>query len=250
MDAAHSINNLFAHRETAGASVRSVNGLDVLCRHDLRETFLFVRGRAAPVTAAELAHALEIPRSVARWRLEKLAAADLLQTASERRTKRSGPGAGRPSKTYAPAPETTAIEFPPRRYETLVALLTEALPRRVLNETGVRYAHALATEMRLRPAASLPVGLRRLCRGLGRLGFHASVADVSDEGATLMSATCPLRPLVVEQAEAAAIDEGMWRGLIERATERGARPRITCGTVHCLEADKSCRIHIEFAPAR
>jgi predicted ArsR family transcriptional regulator len=230
--------------------------LDALSDRDLRETFLFVRGRAAaPVTSAELARVLGIPRSVARWRLEKLAAAGLLETAFERRTKRTGPGAGRPAKTYAPAVETSPIEFPPRRYETLVALLSEALPRRkrkeALREIGVRYAQELAADMQLRPAPSIPAALKRVCRGLGRLGFHAAVSEVSHDSATLVSATCPLRPLVIENPEAAAIDAGMWFGLIASATATGARPRLTsCETHDCLEGGRGCRVRVDFRPAR
>jgi predicted ArsR family transcriptional regulator len=60
---------------------------------------------------------------VARWRLEKLVEAGLLVIGLERRSGRSGPGAGRPAKTYAPVAETAAIEFPRRRYEALLGLL-------------------------------------------------------------------------------------------------------------------------------
>jgi predicted ArsR family transcriptional regulator len=223
-----------------------VNRFDALADSGLRETLLFVRAQAAPVTAGDVAAALDVPRSVARWRLEKLAAASLLETAFERRTNRSGPGAGRPAKLYAPAAETSAIEFPPRRYETIVGLLSEGLPRKALTEIGAKYAQALASEMRLRPAGSIRAGLERMCRGLGRLGFQVAVGEVTADGATLVSATCPLRPLLASQPHAAAIDEGMWRGLIEAATERRARPRVRCTTNHCLERDKSCRIDVEL----
>src|SRR5215213_1694609 len=93
-------------------------------------TLLFVRSRDGPVTAAETAAALGIHRTVARWRLERLAEAGALVRAFERRTGRTGPGAGRPSKTYAVAPETTQTEFPARRYDELVSLLIAALPPR------------------------------------------------------------------------------------------------------------------------
>jgi len=223
-----------------------MNRFDALADGGLRETLLFVRAQAAHVTAGDVAAALDVPRSVARWRLEKLTAAGLLETTFRRRTNRSGPGAGRPAKLYTPAVETNAIEFPPRRYETLVGLLSEGLPRKGLTAIGAKYAQALASEMRLRPAGSIRAGLERMCRGLGRLGFHVAVDDITADGVTLVSATCPLRPLLAAHPHAAAIDEGMWRGLIEAATERRARPRIRCTTNHCLERDKSCRIRVQL----
>jgi predicted ArsR family transcriptional regulator len=231
-----------------------VDRLDTLGDPQLRRALLFARERARPLTADELAHGLAIPRSAARWRLEKLVAAGLLQSAFERRSGRSGPGAGRPAKTYAPVAETSAIEFPRRRYETLVGLLAGTLPRprreQQLAEVGATYAAELAAAMRLRPAATLATALERVCRGLGRLGFHASVGAVSAERATLLSATCPLRPLIFGHPELKGIDQGMWRGLIARATAKGDLAAVTCSTHDCLERDRSCRILVSLGVRR
>ena len=227
-----------------------VDRLDTLGDPNLRRTLMFARKRALPLTADELARGLGIPRSAARWRLEKLAAAGLLQSAFERRNGQSGPGAGRPAKTYSPVAETSAIEFPPRRYETLVGLLAGFVPRRrreqQLAEVGARYAAELAAAMRLRPAATLATALERVCRGLGRLGFHASVDAVSTDHATLVSATCPLRPLLFEHPELKGIDQGMWRGLIAHATAKSDLTAIACSTHDCLEHDRSCRILVSL----
>jgi predicted ArsR family transcriptional regulator len=232
--------------------VGRVDRFDALGDRQLRRALLFVRERARSVTADELSRALAIPRGVARWRLEKLVAAGVVQTGFERRTGRRGPGAGRPAKTYAPIAETAAIEFPRRRYEILVGLLAGVLPRRGreqrLAEVGVAYAGELAAAMRLRPAASLSTALERVCRGLGRLGFHAAVEAASPDSAAIVSATCPLRPLIVEHPEAAAIDQGMWRGLIALATAAGDRATVTCSTHDCLERDRSCRILVSLVP--
>lgn len=235
-----------ADPELPGASVKDVNRLDALGDVRLRSTVLFVRAQGVPVTADDVARALGVPRSAARWRLEKLVEAGLVLTAFERRSGRRGPGAGRPAKTYAAAPETTAIEFPARRYEALVGLLMNALPRRrrarELSRIGIAFGRELADAARLRPAADLAKGLERLCRRLGSLGFHASVESVSDGEAVLVSATCPLRPLVVADPGARAIDEGMWRGLVEAATDAN----VACRTHECLEGDAACRIHVTF----
>ena len=224
--------------------------LDAVGDHSLRTTALFVRAQARSVTADDVARALALPRTVARWRLEKLAAAGLLDVAFERRSGRSGRGAGRPAKTYAPAAETAAIEFPRRRYETLASLLMAALPARrrsaLLSQVGIEYGKELATAARLRRARTIPGALKSVCRGLGRLGFQAAVKVVSDEQAVILSATCPLRPLVVAEPNARAIDEGMWRGLVEAAAGRTAA-RVTCRTQDCLDGGAPCRIVISLA---
>src|SRR6478752_5103431 len=97
---------------------------------ELRAALLYARRQARPVTADELAAASEVHRNVARSRLERLVEAGLLEPGYERRTGRSGPGAGRPAKTYAVVPEMEAIQFTDRRYERLFARVVEALPDR------------------------------------------------------------------------------------------------------------------------
>src|SRR5215212_7319550 len=94
--------------------------LDAIGDRDLRETLLFARSQALPVTADDVAIAHGVHRNVARARLERLAEAGLVIASFERRTGRVGPGSGRPAKTYRVAPELAPIEFPARRYERLV----------------------------------------------------------------------------------------------------------------------------------
>jgi predicted ArsR family transcriptional regulator len=216
----------------------------------LREVALLVRAEDRPVTADDVARALAVSRSVARWRLERLAAAGLVTVAFERRTGRSGPGAGRPAKIYSPVAETAAIEFPPRRYEQLAALLIAALPGRgrseQLAQVGLGYGKQLAAASRLRPARSAAGAVKGLTRALGRLGFHVAIESVSEEEAVLVSATCPLRPLVAAEPTARAIDEGMWRGFVEAAAGNRAAD-VRCSTHHCLDRNAPCRIVLGFA---
>lgn len=219
--------------------------LDVLGDPALRSTALFVRAQPDPVSADEVAAALGVSRTVARWRLERLAEAGLLAAGFERRNGRTGPGAGRPAKTYAPAVETAAIEFPRRRYEALVRLLIDRLPRRgrrQLGEVGYAFGLELAAAAGLRRGTALSTALERLCRGLGRLGFQATVERVTEEQAVLVSSTCPLRPLVVAGHEARAIDQGMWQGLIAAAAGEDTARGVRCETRDCLDRRSPCRI--------
>jgi len=182
---------------------------------------------AVLVGAMWLVHVALDWRSVARWRLERLAEAGLVIVDFERRSGRNGPGSGRPAKTYAVAPETSAVEFPRRHYEALVGRLVDALPQRGrakrLDDVGYSFGLELGRAARLRPGATIRASLDRLCRGLGRLGFQAAIESVADGEAVIVSATCPLRPVVVSDTDGRSLDAGMWRGLlaISAAAHRG-----------------------------
>jgi predicted ArsR family transcriptional regulator len=111
---------------------------------------------------------------------------------------------------------------------------------------GLAYAEELAAAARLRRGADRGASLERLCRGLGELGFQASLESVSDDEAVVQTATCPLRPLVVADVGVRAIDEGMWRGLVEAVVQEERLGAVTCRTHDCLEPDAACRVVVNF----
>jgi predicted ArsR family transcriptional regulator len=220
--------------------------LDPIGGRDLRETLLFARAQPQPVTADEVAVAQRIHRNVARGRLERLAEAGLLMASFERRTGRTGPGAGRPAKTYRVAPELIAIEFPRRRYEQLIGLFVDALPERArrdrIHEVGIAFGRELAREARLRSAKTFRTALSRVCAALGGLGYQATVAEVTGERAVITTATCPLRPLVRAHPGLATLDRGMWSALVARALEGTDVDQIVCDTPACDRDDADCRV--------
>ncbi len=220
--------------------------LDTIGDRELRETLVFARAQSQPVTADDVAATQRVHRNVARGRLERLAQAGFLISSFERRTGRTGPGAGRPAKTYRVAPELTAIEFPKRRYEQLIGLVVEALPERArhkrLNEIGIAFGRELASEARLRSAKTLRTALDRVCAALRGLGYQASVAEVSGERALITTATCPLRPLVRAHPRLATLDRGMWSALVARALEGTDTDQIDCETPNCQRRDADCRV--------
>ena len=223
-----------------------MDGLEAVGDPELREALLFARGQARPVTADELAAAQRVHRNVARARLERLVEAGLLIPAYERRTGRTGPGAGRPAKTYAVAPELDAIQFPDRRYEALLAMLLDALPQRGrerrLRQIGFQFADQLAKDAGLRPARGLRAGVEAMCKAMRSLGYQASVVEVSEHTAVVATPTCPLRPLVREHPEAAEIDRGMWAGLAAHALAGADVEQVTCETRDCLADHASCKV--------
>jgi predicted ArsR family transcriptional regulator len=213
----------------------------------LRAALLFVRGMPAPVTADDAASALGIHRTVARSRLERLLRAGLLQARFARRSGRGGPGAGRPAKLYAPAPERRALEFPPRRLTSIVGRLLEEIPaerrRAALRRVGEDYGREVARAAGVRPARDPRKGLERICAGLRSLGFPAAVDGLDGGEAVISTVDCPLRPLVREHPEAAEIDRGMWAGLVERGVPGIAAADVRCDADGCAR-EGPCRVTV------
>ena len=226
--------------------------LDAIGDGDLRDALLYVRGSAAPVTADEAATALEVHRSVARGRLERLVRAGVLETSFARPSGRAGPGAGRPAKLYAAAPEARALEFPPRRFPTLVARLLDEVPadgrEEALRAAGEDFGRDLARAAGLRPRTRVEDGLERVCAAVRSLGFHAALDQVDADTAVINTPTCPLRPLVMEHPEAALIDRGMWAGLVEGGIHGVRAESVECETHTCLDGKESCAVVIRLRP--
>jgi predicted ArsR family transcriptional regulator len=218
---------------------------------ELRETLLYARGQARPVTADELAGAKGVHRNVARSRLERLVEAGLLASGYERRTGKAGPGAGRPAKTYAVVPQLESIEFPANHLDSLAAMLVEALageggPKR-LREIGVAFGRELGRTAGLRSVKKVEAGFERLCEAVRSLGYQASLESVDRTSAVIASPTCPLRPLVRARPEAVELDRGMWAGLTACALGDVKAHAVSCDTRDCFDDHASCRIRLELS---
>src|SRR5262245_31346300 len=102
--------------------IAGIAALDQPLRRDLYR--LLARGE---VTRDDAAAALDIPRSVAAFHLDKLVAAGAVEVRFERTSGRSGPGAGRPSKLYRLANDELSVSVPDRRYDLAGSLLAAAV---------------------------------------------------------------------------------------------------------------------------
>jgi predicted ArsR family transcriptional regulator len=220
-----------------------VNRLEALANRELRAVLEVVRSQRQPPTAADVAAALGLSRSVARWRLERLVEGGHLKPVFAKRE--GGPGAGRPAKTYEALPETEVLEFPRRRYVELLRLALGSLPEERLDEIGVAFGRELAREAGMRPAARPATALARVCGALGALGFQASVEALEGDRAVVVTPTCPLRPLVVATPAGREVDRGMWSGLVGEAL-RDANG-VRCETHDCLSGDSPCRVAIRLS---
>jgi len=220
--------------------------LEAIGDPELRSALLFARGEARPVTADELAAAQGVHRNVARSRLERLVEAGLLAPAYERRTGRTGPGAGRPAKTYEVVPELEAMQFPERRYESLLALLVDAVSPKQLRAVGVAFGEDIARRAGLKAVKTPQRAFENVCGAVRSLGYQASLETADESHAVIATPTCPLRPLVREKPAAAEVDRGMWAGLVAHGLAGWNVQRVECETHDCLSDHSSCRVLIEL----
>ena len=110
--------------ETLDRQVAAIAALDEPTRRRLYEHV--VRQRE-PVSRDEAAAAVGARRSTAAFHLNRLVDEGLLQAVHQRRTGRSGPGAGRPAKLYTRSPQQIAVSLPARRYDLAGRLFAAAI---------------------------------------------------------------------------------------------------------------------------
>jgi predicted ArsR family transcriptional regulator len=112
-----------------------------------------VSSRPGPVSRDEVAREAGIGRTLAAYHLDRLAAEGLLTVAYERRSGRTGPGAGRPAKLYARSEREIGVSVPPRDYHLAARLLADAAAadtdggtRRALSAAAARLGREIAAE--------------------------------------------------------------------------------------------------------
>src|SRR4051812_20790610 len=103
------------------------NALAALADASRRTVFEFVLGAGRPVSRDDVAEALGMVRGTAAFHLDRLAGEKLLEVSFRRLTGRNGPGAGRPTKLYAPAVREVSLSLPPRHYDLAAELLAAAV---------------------------------------------------------------------------------------------------------------------------
>jgi predicted ArsR family transcriptional regulator len=177
--------------------VRGVAALD----HPMTQLLYRLLVERGEVSRDDASSALDIARSVAAFHLDKLVDAGLADTRFERRSGRTGPGAGRTAKLYRRSPREIEVSIPERHYDLAGGLLAEAVERAATD--GVSVARALcraATEAgrSIGDAARLEAGPRpsratrrdALMRVLSRNGYEPHVG-----GGEIVLANCPFHAL-------------------------------------------------------
>ena len=130
-----------------------------------RRIYDLVSAQTAPVSREEVAAAAGVGRTLAAYHLDRLAAEGLLVVTQERRTGRSGPGAGRPAKLYARSQDEVSVSVPPRDYHLAARLLADAAAADTDGHT--RRALTAAAQQRGRELAADDAPLEPLLRERG-----------------------------------------------------------------------------------
>jgi predicted ArsR family transcriptional regulator len=136
-------------RRTVVKEVTSVSeayaAVAVLADPVRRHLYEYVAAQSAAVSREQAAAGADVPLHSARFHLDRLVEAGLLDVEHRRLSGRSGPGAGRPAKLYRRSGATVAVSVPPRRYDLVGAVLAAAVERSL---AGDDLDAALAEEAR------------------------------------------------------------------------------------------------------
>jgi predicted ArsR family transcriptional regulator len=106
---------------------RSIAGIAALDQPLRRDLYRVLAGADGWLTRDQASEALDVPRSVAAFHLDKLVDAGVVEVRYERTSGRQGPGAGRPSKLYRLAADELTASVPQRHYDLAGSLLATAI---------------------------------------------------------------------------------------------------------------------------
>jgi predicted ArsR family transcriptional regulator len=185
--------------------IASIAALDQPLRRDLYRWLLDGSWRSRE----DAAGALGIPRSVAAFHLDKLAAAGVVEVRFERTSGRQGPGAGRPSKLYRLAAEELSASVPERHYDLAGALLAAAVAEATrtgrpvqdcLRDAARAAGHRLGSEASDAAAASGTSPEERrgaVLATLARQGYEPELGRDQE----IALANCPFHRLAEQQRE-------------------------------------------------
>jgi predicted ArsR family transcriptional regulator len=184
----------------------------------------------APLGRDDAAERLGIPRSTAAFHLERLVEAGLLEVEYRRRSGRTGPGAGRPSKLYRAAPGEIAGSVPERHYELAGDLLASAVERS--ERDGVPVREALGDEA-FSAGVVLGTGCPALEEALTACGYEPRAAASGD----IVLDNCPFHALATRHTElVCSANVALVRGLAhassdDRDVELAPQEGLCCVTV-------------------
>src|ERR687894_1209545 len=140
--------------ESWEAQISALAALDEPTR---RRLYDYVVRQLEPVSRDDAAAALQLPHTTAAFHLDRRVDEGLLDVAFQRRTGRTGPGAGRPAKLYRRSDQQVAVSLPQRRYDLAGQLLAAALehaersgdsPRAVLGQRAYQMGKELGDTAR------------------------------------------------------------------------------------------------------
>ncbi|HEX4101599.1 MAG TPA: helix-turn-helix domain-containing protein [Pseudonocardiaceae bacterium] len=219
--------------ESREAEISAIAALDEPTR---RRLYDYVVRQPAPVSRDDAAGALELPRTTVAFHLDRLVDEDLLDVIYQRRTGRTGPGAGRPAKLYQRSHQHVAVSLPQRRYDLAGRLLSSAVedaersgnsPR----ETLAQRAYELGKELgeTARSAAGDRDTRDTAIQVLEAYGFEPRI----DNGEVSL-ANCPFHALAQDYTElVCGMNLRLLDGLLEGLAHTGLTARLDPSPLHC-----------------
>ena len=182
--------------------IAAIAALDQPLRRDLYRLLAAADGWT---TRDEAAAALDIPRSVAAFHLDKLADAGVVEVRFERTSGKRGPGAGRPSKLYRLQHDELSASVPDRHYDLAGSLLATAIAESTRTGAPVGEclqvaAHAAGKQIGEEALAAVSTMTRREDRRaavvdiLARHGYEPEVGRRKE----IALANCPFHRLAEE----------------------------------------------------
>jgi|SRR5829696_497381 len=166
-----------------------------------RDLYALLVERDGWVSRDDAAEALDLPRSVAAFHLDKLVEAGVVDARFERPPGRGGPGAGRPAKRYRRSTREVTVSLPDRHYDLAGALLADAIsdatasgrpPRITLADAARRTGRDIGSAIRaeLVTTNSPDAGRAAALTALERLGY-----EPHQRGNDIVLVNCPFHRL-------------------------------------------------------
>ena len=215
------------------AQISAVAALDEPTR---RRLYDYAVRQPEPVSRDDAAAALKLPRTTAAFHLDRLVDEGLLNVIYQRRTGRTGPGAGRPAKLYQRSNQHVAVSLPQRRYDLAGRLLSSALehaersgdsPRAVLDQRAYQLGRELGDTAR--NANSDRDTRDTALQVLQSYGFEPRI-----EGDDVTLANCPFHILAQDYTElVCGMNLGLLDGLLDGLAPTGLTAHLDPAPPHC-----------------
>lgn len=204
-------------KEVRDPDVSAIAALDEPTR---RRLYDHVARQPSPVGRDEAAAALGLPRRTVAFHLDRLADESLLDVVYERRSGRSGPGAGRPAKLYRRSAKQVAVNLPDRRYELAGRLLAQAVEESDATGEPVREVlHRKAEELGTQLGEQNKTNVFDL---LERYGFEPRREDDA-----IVLANCPFHALAREHTQTVCgMNLHLLRGVLKGRDGAGLQARL------------------------
>lgn len=104
-----------------------VGSIGLLVEPTRRLLYQYVSDAGRAVSREEVAEGTDVPVHTVKFHLDRLVEGGLLATEFHKLTGRTGPGSGRPSKHYRRGDAEIAVTLPPRQYDLLSSVLSDAV---------------------------------------------------------------------------------------------------------------------------